>query len=94
MIDFQSREVCPITKMPDPVPEAQEMMSKQAAEDFIQKVFMQQKLILEQEQKENLLMARKLKIQTDVYKFSRPADKRAMKFIMVGIMTFVVSNSN
>ena len=71
--------------MPDPVAaaEQQQTMSKQEAEEFIHKVFLQQKLILEQEQKENMLMARRLKIQPDVYKFKQPADKRAMKFIMV-----------
>ena len=76
--------------MPDPA-EPQQMMSKQEAEDFIAKAFLQQKLLLEQEQKENMLLARKMKIQQDVYKFKQPADKRAMKFIMVCIRNVFVS---
>jgi len=69
--------------MPDPEPQQQQLMSQEAAEEFINKVFLQQKLLHEQEQKENLILARKMKIQQDVYRFKQPADKRAMKFMMV-----------
>ena len=69
--------------MPDPEPQQQQLMSQEAAEEFINKVFLQQKLLHEQEQKENLLLARKMKIQQDVFRFKQPADKRAMKFMMV-----------
>ena len=72
--------------MPDPDPAApgQQFMSKQEAEEFIAKAFLQQKLINEQEQKENMRLARQMKIQQETYKYKRPADKRAVRYLLVG----------
>lgn len=74
--------------MADAQADQQQTMSKQEAEEFIAKVFLQQKLLNDQEQKENVRLARQMKIQQETYKYSRPADKRAMKFILVGNLTF------
>jgi len=50
--------------------------------EFIKNVVVQQQMLMEKEQRENLLLARQMRIQQQVFKYSRPADKTAMRFLL------------